>query len=240
MLQCWLQDLRCSVSLGRFCSCGSWSTGLRHGQFHVLSLLLNIFVFFNLCLFALCYQPPTVGPGASMMQPIMGQPMMGQPMMRAPFTGMAGAAPGAAAPGAPVTMSTGIEPSFPWYKMFRLYAFMFHWTFCFLFLGFFWTSKSEPQEAQGPTGGSRPQGLLITPQVGAQRSECRPDDLSPGLIKLKMQSDWELWAQVCFCTRSEQTEDSWSRRYLFTVVQIHIFECNLIFASYKVTSPQMQ
>uniref|UniRef100_H3C286 Clathrin coat assembly protein AP180 n=1 Tax=Tetraodon nigroviridis TaxID=99883 RepID=H3C286_TETNG len=47
--------------------------------------------------------PPTVGPGASMMQPMMGQPMMGQPMMRPPFTGMAGAAPGAAAPGAPVS-----------------------------------------------------------------------------------------------------------------------------------------
>ena len=60
-----------------------------------------------------------------------------------------------------------IEPSFPWYRMFRL-----RFTeLCFLFLGFFWTSKSEPQEAQGPTGRSRPQGLLITPQVGAQRSK---------------------------------------------------------------------
>uniref|UniRef100_A0A674NCC0 Clathrin coat assembly protein AP180 n=1 Tax=Takifugu rubripes TaxID=31033 RepID=A0A674NCC0_TAKRU len=47
--------------------------------------------------------PPTVGPGAPMMQPMMGQPMMGQPIMRPPFTGMAGAAPGAAAPGAPLS-----------------------------------------------------------------------------------------------------------------------------------------
>nr|XP_046254324.1 clathrin coat assembly protein AP180 isoform X10 [Scatophagus argus] len=44
--------------------------------------------------------PPTGGPGAPMMQPVMGQPMMGQPMMRPPFTG---AAPGAAAPGAPLS-----------------------------------------------------------------------------------------------------------------------------------------
>lgn len=46
--------------------------------------------------------PPAGGPGAPMMQPLMGQPMMGQPMMRPPFTGVAGAAPGAAAPGAPL------------------------------------------------------------------------------------------------------------------------------------------
>ncbi|XP_042346695.1 clathrin coat assembly protein AP180 [Plectropomus leopardus] len=46
--------------------------------------------------------PPAGGPGAPMMQPMMGQPMMGQPMMRPPFTGVAGAAPGAAAPGAPL------------------------------------------------------------------------------------------------------------------------------------------
>lgn len=75
-----------------------------------------MFLFFNhYCLFTLHYQPPTVGPGAPMMQPMMGQPMMGQPMMRPPFTGMAGAAPGAAAPGAPVPMSTGatIEPFLP-------------------------------------------------------------------------------------------------------------------------------
>ncbi|XP_029928285.1 clathrin coat assembly protein AP180 isoform X4 [Myripristis murdjan] len=47
--------------------------------------------------------PPAAGPGAPMMQPMMGQPMMGQPMMRPPFTGVAGAAPGAAAPGAPLS-----------------------------------------------------------------------------------------------------------------------------------------
>ncbi len=52
---------------------------------------------------SLSSQPPAGGPGAPMMQPMMGQPMMGQPMMRPPFTGVAGAAPGAAAPGAPVT-----------------------------------------------------------------------------------------------------------------------------------------
>lgn len=68
--------------------------------------LLNVLVFFNHC-FLCVYQPPTVGPGAPMMQPMMGQPMMGQPMMRPPYAGMAGAAPGAAAPGAPVAMSTG-------------------------------------------------------------------------------------------------------------------------------------
>ncbi|XP_031730378.1 clathrin coat assembly protein AP180 isoform X11 [Anarrhichthys ocellatus] len=49
--------------------------------------------------------PPVGGPGAPMMQPMMGQPMMGQPMMRPPFTGVAGAAPGAAAPGAPIPPS---------------------------------------------------------------------------------------------------------------------------------------
>lgn len=54
----------------------------------------------------LSYQPPAGGPGAPMMQPMMGQPMMGQPLMRPPFTGVAGAAPGAAAPGAPVTNHT--------------------------------------------------------------------------------------------------------------------------------------
>ncbi|XP_041844538.1 clathrin coat assembly protein AP180-like, partial [Melanotaenia boesemani] len=43
---------------------------------------------------------PAGGPGAPMMQPMMGQPMMGQPMMRPPFTG---AAPAAAAPGAPLS-----------------------------------------------------------------------------------------------------------------------------------------
>lgn len=48
------------------------------------------------------WQPAAGGPGAPMMQPMMGQPMMGQPMMRPPFAGVAGAAPGAAAPGAPV------------------------------------------------------------------------------------------------------------------------------------------
>ncbi|XP_040900603.1 clathrin coat assembly protein AP180 [Toxotes jaculatrix] len=47
--------------------------------------------------------PPAGGPGAPMMQPMMGQPMMGHPMMRPPFTGVAGAAPGAAAPGAPLS-----------------------------------------------------------------------------------------------------------------------------------------
>ncbi|GLD48744.1 clathrin coat assembly protein AP180 isoform X1 [Lates japonicus] len=47
--------------------------------------------------------PPAGGPGAPMMQPMMGQPMMGQPMMRPPFTGVAGTAPGAAAPGAPLS-----------------------------------------------------------------------------------------------------------------------------------------
>uniref|UniRef100_A0A4W6E4D2 Clathrin coat assembly protein AP180 n=1 Tax=Lates calcarifer TaxID=8187 RepID=A0A4W6E4D2_LATCA len=47
--------------------------------------------------------PPAGGPGAPMMQPMMGQPMVGQPMMRPPFTGVAGAAPGAAAPGAPLS-----------------------------------------------------------------------------------------------------------------------------------------
>ncbi|TNN57718.1 Clathrin coat assembly protein AP180 [Liparis tanakae] len=46
--------------------------------------------------------PLAGGPGAPLMQPMMGQPMMGQPMMRPPFTGLAGAAPGAAAPGAPI------------------------------------------------------------------------------------------------------------------------------------------
>lgn len=46
----------------------------------------------------LSYQPPAAGPGAPVMQP-----MMGQSMMRPPFTGVAGVAPGAAAPGAPVT-----------------------------------------------------------------------------------------------------------------------------------------
>lgn len=128
------------------------------------------------CLFTLCYQPPTVGPGASMMQPMMGQPMMGQPMMRPPFTGMAGAAPGAVAPGAPVTMSTGtigiqLSHLFLDIKYLHYMHLCFTELFCFLLLGFFWTSKSEPQEAQGPTGRSRPQGLLITPQVGAQRSK---------------------------------------------------------------------
>uniref|UniRef100_UPI003AABD59B clathrin coat assembly protein AP180-like isoform X2 n=1 Tax=Centroberyx gerrardi TaxID=166262 RepID=UPI003AABD59B len=43
--------------------------------------------------------PPAAGPGAPMMQPMMGQPLMGQPLMRTPFTG----APGAAAPGAPLS-----------------------------------------------------------------------------------------------------------------------------------------
>ncbi|XP_070691211.1 clathrin coat assembly protein AP180-like [Pempheris klunzingeri] len=47
--------------------------------------------------------PPAGGPGAPMMQPMMGQPMMGQPMMRPTFTGAGGAAPGAAAPGAPLS-----------------------------------------------------------------------------------------------------------------------------------------
>ncbi|KAF7656789.1 hypothetical protein LDENG_00036380 [Lucifuga dentata] len=47
--------------------------------------------------------PPAAGPGAPMMQPMMGQPMMGQPMMRPPFTGVAGTAPGAAALGAPLS-----------------------------------------------------------------------------------------------------------------------------------------
>ncbi|XP_028436619.1 clathrin coat assembly protein AP180 [Perca flavescens] len=42
--------------------------------------------------------PPAGGPGAPLMQPLMGQPMMGQPMMRPPFTVVAGAA----APGAPI------------------------------------------------------------------------------------------------------------------------------------------
>ncbi|XP_039661477.1 clathrin coat assembly protein AP180 isoform X12 [Perca fluviatilis] len=42
--------------------------------------------------------PPAGGPGAPLMQPLMGQPMMGQPMMRPPFSGVAGAA----APGAPI------------------------------------------------------------------------------------------------------------------------------------------
>lgn len=59
-------------------------------------------------LLSLCCQPAAGGPGAPMMQPMMGQPMMGQPMMRPPFAGVTGAAPGAAAPGvaapgAPVT-----------------------------------------------------------------------------------------------------------------------------------------
>ncbi|XP_055358908.1 clathrin coat assembly protein AP180 isoform X14 [Betta splendens] len=43
--------------------------------------------------------PPAAGPGAPMMQPMMGQPMMAQPMMRPPFTAVAGAA----APGAPIS-----------------------------------------------------------------------------------------------------------------------------------------
>nr|XP_019946546.1 PREDICTED: clathrin coat assembly protein AP180 isoform X3 [Paralichthys olivaceus] len=47
--------------------------------------------------------PPAAGPGAPMMQPMMGQPMMVQPMMRPAFTGVAGAAPGVAAPGAPLS-----------------------------------------------------------------------------------------------------------------------------------------
>lgn len=54
-------------------------------------------------LYSLCCQTAAGGPGAPMMQPMMGQPMMGQPMMRPPFTGVTGTAPGAAAPGAPVT-----------------------------------------------------------------------------------------------------------------------------------------
>ncbi|XP_068999493.1 clathrin coat assembly protein AP180 [Embiotoca jacksoni] len=37
--------------------------------------------------------PPAAGPGAPMMQPMMGQPMMGQPMMRPSFTGVVGVAP---------------------------------------------------------------------------------------------------------------------------------------------------
>ncbi|XP_034085276.1 clathrin coat assembly protein AP180 isoform X10 [Gymnodraco acuticeps] len=41
---------------------------------------------------------PAGGPGAPMMQPMMGQPMMGQPMMRPPYAGGAGAAPGAPIP----------------------------------------------------------------------------------------------------------------------------------------------
>ena len=49
--------------------------------------------------FLIFYQPPAGGPGAPMMQPMMGQPMMGQPMMRPAFAG-------AAAPGAPVTPNT--------------------------------------------------------------------------------------------------------------------------------------
>lgn len=159
MLQCWVQVLRCSVSLGRFCSCSSWRTGLWHGRFHVLSSLLNIFGLLITVLFLPCSQPPTVGPGASMMQPMMGQPMMGQPMVRPPFTGMAGAAPGAAAPGAPVTMSTGtimtqLSHLFLHIKYFDDMHLYFIGCFCFLFLGLFWSSKSEPQEAQGPTGRS--------------------------------------------------------------------------------------
>ncbi|XP_034554614.1 clathrin coat assembly protein AP180 [Notolabrus celidotus] len=49
--------------------------------------------------------PPAGGPGAPVMQPMMGPPLMGQPMrpVRPPFTGVAGAAPGAAAPGAPLS-----------------------------------------------------------------------------------------------------------------------------------------
>ncbi|XP_076006562.1 clathrin coat assembly protein AP180 [Genypterus blacodes] len=48
--------------------------------------------------------PPAAGPGAPMMQSMMGQSMMGQSMMRPAFPGVAGAAaPGAAAPGAPVS-----------------------------------------------------------------------------------------------------------------------------------------
>ncbi|XP_061674655.1 clathrin coat assembly protein AP180 isoform X2 [Syngnathoides biaculeatus] len=45
------------------------------------------------------------GPGASMMQPMMGQPMMGQPIMRPPFAGVVGHAPvgAATAPGAPLS-----------------------------------------------------------------------------------------------------------------------------------------
>nr|XP_033957960.1 clathrin coat assembly protein AP180 isoform X8 [Pseudochaenichthys georgianus] len=41
---------------------------------------------------------PAGGPGAPMMQPMMGQTMMGQPMMRPPYAGGAGAAPGAPIP----------------------------------------------------------------------------------------------------------------------------------------------
>ncbi|XP_067368014.1 clathrin coat assembly protein AP180-like [Channa argus] len=58
--------------------------------------------------------PPAAGPGAPMMQPIMGQPMMGQPMMRAPFTGVAGAVPGTTAPGATISPGpTGQSPKKP-------------------------------------------------------------------------------------------------------------------------------
>ncbi|XP_029307489.1 clathrin coat assembly protein AP180 isoform X14 [Cottoperca gobio] len=47
--------------------------------------------------------PPAGGPGAPVMQPMMGQPMMGQPMMRPSFTGAA--APGAPIPPGPASQS---------------------------------------------------------------------------------------------------------------------------------------
>lgn len=98
--------------------------------------LRSIFVFFNhrfLCV----YQPPTVGPGAPMMQPMMGQPMMGQPMMRPPYAGMAGAAPGA-----PVTMSTGtlgqqLSHLYLYvYTIYRRYPHVALITFCILIFSF--------------------------------------------------------------------------------------------------------
>jgi len=80
-----------------------------HWRFHLVAISLWWQIMVNrhspdtFTALSLCYQPLAGGPGAPLMQSMMGQPMMGQPMMRPPFTGLAGAAPGAAAPGAPVT-----------------------------------------------------------------------------------------------------------------------------------------
>lgn len=115
--------------------------------------LLSIKIYVLLCL---PWQPAAGGPGAPMMQPMMGQPMMGQPMMRPPFAGVAGAAPGAAAPGAPVNHPSHDERVCFIRRM--------HLTFNILILSC--SSESESQEAQGPSGRPGPQGLLITAQVG--------------------------------------------------------------------------
>lgn len=119
------------------------------------------------------WQPAAGGPGAPLMQPMMGQPMMGQPMMRPPFAGVAGAAPGAAAPGAPVNHPCRVKRVCLIRRM-DLQEVCLPLFICSTHKALFIscssdlsrTCKSEPQEAKGPSGWPGPQGLLITVQVG--------------------------------------------------------------------------